>query len=73
MPKSQIIEIPNPFNRQTGEITALEWSSDGYVLAVGWKQGWAIVTVGGKCIASGIGVNETIDEAKSVKWICVTL
>ncbi|KAF8973675.1 RIC1-domain-containing protein [Flammula alnicola] len=62
VPKSQKIDVPNPFNRQTGEITALEWSSDGYVLAVGWRHGWGIFSVGGKCIVSGIGVHETIDE-----------
>ncbi|KJA25776.1 hypothetical protein HYPSUDRAFT_1069160 [Hypholoma sublateritium FD-334 SS-4] len=64
IPKSQKIEVPNPFNRQTGEITALEWTSDGYVLAVGWKHGWGIFSVGGKCIVSDIGVHETIDEEK---------
>ncbi|CAA7259964.1 unnamed protein product [Cyclocybe aegerita] len=64
MPKSQKIEVPNPFNKQTGDITALEWSSDGYVLAVGWKHGWGIFSVGGKCLASGIGVDEAVDEEK---------
>ena len=66
VPKSQKIEIPNTFNKQTGEITTLEWSSDGYVLAVGWKNGWGIFSVGGKCLASGFGVNEIIDEEKYV-------
>jgi len=66
VPKSQKIEIPNPFNKQTGEVTVLEWSSDGYVLAVGWKNGWGIFSVGGKCLASGFGVNEIVDEEKYV-------
>lgn len=56
--------MPNPFNRQTGEVTALEWSSDGYVLAVGWKHGWGLFSVGGKCLASGIGVNEFVEEER---------
>jgi hypothetical protein len=43
-------------------VTALEWSSDGYVLAVGWKHGWGLFSVGGKCLASGIGVNEVVEE-----------
>ncbi|PPQ63714.1 hypothetical protein CVT24_004294 [Panaeolus cyanescens] len=63
-PKSEPIHIPNPFNKATGEVTALEWTSDGYVLAVGWKHGWAILSVGGKCIASAIGVDDVITETK---------
>ena len=64
VPKSHKIDVPNPFNRQTGEVTALEWSSDGYVLAVGWKHGWGLFSVGGKCLASGIGVNEFVEEER---------
>ncbi|KAF9478024.1 RIC1-domain-containing protein [Pholiota conissans] len=64
IPKSQKIEVPNPFNKPTGEITALEWTSDGYVLAVGWKHGWGIFSVGGKCIVVDIGVQDNIDEEK---------
>ena len=64
VPKSHKIDVPNPFNRQTGEVTALEWSSDGYVLAVGWKHGWGLFSVGGKCLASGIGVNEFVEAER---------
>lgn len=67
VPKSQKLEVPNMSNKPTGEVTALDWSSDGYVLAVGWKHGWGIFSVGGKCLALGIGVNEAIDEAKYVE------
>lgn len=42
-------------------MTAMEWSSDGYVLAVGWTHGWAIFSVGGRCLASGFGVEDHID------------
>ena len=66
IPKSQTIEVPNPFNKPTGDITALEWSSDGYVLAVGWKHGWGIFSVSGKCLAFGVGVNDDVDEEKYV-------
>ncbi|KAF9056469.1 RIC1-domain-containing protein [Panaeolus papilionaceus] len=64
IPKSETIQFPNPFNKSTGEVTALEWTSDGYVLAVGWKHGWAMLSVGGKCIASAIGVDDLITENK---------
>ena len=55
------------FNTPTGEVRALDWSSDGYVLAVGWEQGWGIFSVGGKCLAFGVGVNEVVDEGKYVE------
>lgn len=64
VPKSHKIDVPNPFNRQTGEVTTLEWSSDGYVLAVGWKHGWGLFSVGGKCLASGMCVNEFVEEER---------
>lgn len=63
-PKSQSVQIPNPYNRQTGEVCSLEWSSDGYVLAVGWRHGWGIFSVGGRCLASGFGVDDLVDEEK---------
>ncbi|KAF8167806.1 RIC1-domain-containing protein [Crassisporium funariophilum] len=64
IPRSQKIEFPHAINRQTGEVNSMEWSSDGYVLAVGWRFGWGIFSVGGNCLASGIGVSEAIDEEK---------
>lgn len=42
----------------------MEWSSDGYVLAVGWEHGWAIFSVGGRCLASGFGVDDVVDSAR---------
>lgn len=63
-PKAQTVEVPNPYNRPTGPVSTMEWSSDGYVLAVGWKHGWAIFSVGGRCLASGFGVDDTVDEEK---------
>lgn len=44
----------------------MEWSSDGYVLAVGWEHGWAIFSVGGRCLAWGFGVEDAIDEERYV-------
>ncbi|TFK36804.1 RIC1-domain-containing protein [Crucibulum laeve] len=63
-PKSDSVVIPNPYNRRTGPICAMEWSSDGYVLAVGWKYGWGIFSVGGRCLGCDFGVEDSIDEAK---------
>ncbi|KAG1885597.1 RIC1-domain-containing protein [Suillus subluteus] len=37
-PTPKVVEIPNPYNRSSGSVTAMEWSSDGYVLAVGWTH-----------------------------------
>ena len=42
----------------------MEWSSDGYVLAVGWEKGWAIWSVGGRCLAWGFGVEYEVDEER---------
>lgn len=64
MPSSQSVQAPNPYNRQTGRVCTMEWSSDGYVLAVGWEHGWAIFSVGGRCLASGFGVEDVVDEEK---------
>jgi hypothetical protein len=63
-PKSQAVQIPNPYNRQSGPVSNMEWSSDGYVLAVGWRNGWAIFSVGGRCLAWGFGVPDSIDEER---------
>ncbi|KAL0950714.1 hypothetical protein HGRIS_007490 [Hohenbuehelia grisea] len=60
-PKVQPVSIPH-YGRPTGPICAMEWSSDGYVLAVGWKHGWGVFSVGGRCIAHGFGVDDVDDE-----------
>ena len=36
----------------------MEWTSDGYALAVGWEKGWGVWSVGGRCLASGVGVED---------------
>ncbi|KAF4605560.1 hypothetical protein EYR40_004346 [Pleurotus pulmonarius] len=60
---SESISVPN-YGKQTGAVRALEWSSDGYVLAVGWDHGWGIFSVGGRCLACGFGVDDLVDEDK---------
>ncbi|KAH8120516.1 RIC1-domain-containing protein [Phellopilus nigrolimitatus] len=54
-------DIPKP---QPGSVRAMEWSSDGYVLAVGWENGWAIWSVGGRCLAWGFGVDDDVDNER---------
>ena len=42
----------------------MEWSSDGHVLAVGWQNGWAVFSVGGRCLAWGFGVEYEVNEER---------
>ncbi|KIJ21502.1 hypothetical protein PAXINDRAFT_95072 [Paxillus involutus ATCC 200175] len=63
-PIPQTIDVPNPYNRPRGKVSKMEWSSDGYVLAVGWEHGWAIFSVAGRCLASGFGVDDTVDSER---------
>ncbi|OBZ79139.1 Guanine nucleotide exchange factor subunit ric1 [Grifola frondosa] len=64
-PKPQVLQIPSMYARDgTGPVCTMEWSSDGYVLAVGWQKGWAIWSVGGRCLAWGFGVEYEVDEEK---------
>lgn len=34
------------------------------MLAVGWKNGWGIFSVGGRCLACGLGIEDVVDEDK---------
>lgn len=48
-PAPTVLKIPEmPVGKSSGCIKTLEWTSDGYALAVGWESGWAIVSVGGR-------------------------
>ncbi|TBU64752.1 RIC1-domain-containing protein [Dichomitus squalens] len=65
VPTPQVLQIPNMYAREgTGSVCTMEWSSDGYVLAVGWEKGWAVWSVGGRCLAWGFGVEYEVDEEK---------
>ena len=65
VPTPQVLQIPNMYARDgTGSVCTMEWSSDGYVLAVGWEKGWAIWSVGGRCLAWGFGVEYEVDEER---------
>ncbi|KAG2023126.1 hypothetical protein CC2G_000817 [Coprinopsis cinerea AmutBmut pab1-1] len=64
LPQSKKIDIPNPYSRPTGEVKTLDWSSDGYVLAVGWTNGWGVFSVGGRCLASSFNVEHNTDKSR---------
>ena len=65
VPTPQVLQIPNMYAREgTGSVCTMEWSSDGYVLAVGWEKGWAVWSVGGRCLAWGFGVEYEVDEER---------
>lgn len=64
IPKSQKIPISNAYNRPAGEVRSLDWSSDGYVLAVGWTNGWGVFSVGGRCLASSFNMEYNFDSEK---------
>ncbi|KAA1468470.1 RIC1-domain-containing protein [Dentipellis sp. KUC8613] len=64
-PKPQVLEIPQAFiAHEKGPVCAMEWSSDGYVLAVGWKHGWAVWSVAGRCLAWNFDMEDQVDESK---------
>jgi RAB6A-GEF complex partner protein 1 len=66
LPLSKKLVLTNPYSRATGEVKALDWSSDGYVLAVGWEKGWGIFSVGGRCLASSFALEHNFDQTKCV-------
>lgn len=49
---------------QTGAVRCMEWSSDGYALAIGWETGWAVWSVGGRCLAWATRVDGEVDPAR---------
>ncbi|KAL5534531.1 hypothetical protein ACEPAG_994 [Sanghuangporus baumii] len=65
MPKAQFLSLPAfAGNIKPGTVCAMEWSSDGYALAVGWNNGWAVWSVGGRCLAWGFGVDEDVNNPR---------
>lgn len=63
--KPQVLETPQPYHiKDRGPVCAMEWSSDGYVLAVGWEKGWAVWSVAGRCLAWSFGLGNQTDQVK---------
>lgn len=53
-----LLRPPPPPAQPPGPVRSLEWTSDGYALAVGWAGGWSVWSVSGRCLAHGVGVEE---------------
>ncbi|THH11772.1 hypothetical protein EW145_g440 [Phellinidium pouzarii] len=65
IPKPHLLELPSFYGRKKpGSVCAMEWTSDGYGLAVGWDNGWAIWSVGGRCLAWAFGVDDDVDNGR---------
>ena len=65
MPKAKFLQLPNLVrNSAQGTVRTMEWTSDGYALAVGWDNGWAIWSIGGRCLAWGFGVDDEVATNK---------
>ncbi|KAF8506868.1 RIC1-domain-containing protein [Russula emetica] len=63
--KPQVLETPQFYRiKDRGPVCAMEWSSDGYVLAVGWEKGWAVWSVAGRCLAWSFGWENQTDESR---------
>ena len=56
-PPTTSIQVLSLFSL-TGPVQAMEWTSDGYALAVGYEKGWAIWSVGGRCLGSAVGIED---------------
>ena len=66
--KSQVLETPQSYHiKDRGPVCAMEWSSDGYVLAVGWGKGWAVWSVAGRCLAWSFGGESQADDTRYEK------
>ena len=62
-PQPQVLKVPNMYtNAPTGPVRTIDWSSDGYVFAIGWEHGWAVWSVAGRCLAWGFGTEYAVDE-----------
>ena len=61
--RQQHLVVPDVMARgKTGSVTAMEWTSDGYAVAIGWEHGWAVIGVGGRFLMSTVG---TMDQISS--------
>lgn len=74
LPKSQVLELPSVYGKnKPGSVRSMEWSSDGYSLAVGWEKGWAVWSVGGRCLAWGSGIDDDVNNDRHVVIINVAV
>ena len=73
IPKSQFLQLPTLYGHtKPGRVCTMQWSSDGYALAVGWNNGWAVWSVGGRCLACSFGLQDDVDNERcETRILCV--
>lgn len=59
----QTLSLPAHWT-DTGPVQTMEWTSDGYALAVGWEKGWSVWSVGGRCLCWAVGVEGGASSAR---------
>ncbi|KAG8888127.1 hypothetical protein FRB98_008319 [Tulasnella sp. 332] len=59
----QTLSLPAHWTN-TGSVQTMEWTSDGYALAVGWEKGWSVWSVGGRCLCWAVGVEGGASSAR---------
>ena len=47
-----------------GRVRSLAWTSDGYALAVGYENGWAVWSVGGRLCGWGLAKADEDEEPR---------
>lgn len=48
---------------QPGKVTSMAWTSDGYALAVGYENGWAVWSMGGRLDGWGVAGQDDDEPA----------
>lgn len=72
-PKEQRVGYSPGHTTGVGAVRTMEWTSDGYALAVGWENAWGVYSLSGRCISSSVGPEGAINEAMFVPFICTIL
>lgn len=68
VPESHIFCTTVSFS-DSGKITFLTWSPDGYCLLAGYEKGWAMWTVYGKAVGSSFGYDRTLSASHGEQWL----
>ena len=63
-----IIQPPESFPN-TGHVTTLSYSPDGYCLFTGYQRGWATWSVYGKSVGSSFSAIQALSESNSEGWL----
>lgn len=72
--RQQHLVVPDVMaRRKTGSVTTIEWTSDGYAVAIGWEHGWAVISVGGRFLTSTVGTMEHTSSRYDTSHVFVVL